>query len=208
MHKVVELCFSSENVQVHGFSDGTSTLEYLRTQPVDVLLADVSGPDLDGYDLCRQIKQGPGTAHVPVILMIGPRETYDADRTEQAGCDRCLSKPFRTLELVETVQELLSMATPSGGRARLDPGPLGTLVDSPISRESADVFSLTPSECRAPAFSFTRQVIGMRRTPGDEEAGNLVGNLLGKEEMDRLADRLADLVRRELPRLLREVASD
>jgi len=47
----------------------------------------------------------------------------------------------------------------------------------------------------------------MRRTPGDEEAGNAVGNLPGKEEMDRVADRLVELVRRELPRLLREVAS-
>ena len=207
IHKVVELCFSAENVQVHCFSDGNSTLEYLKTQPVDVLLADVSGPDLDGYEICRQIKQNPGTGHVPVILMVGPLEDFDADRAEQVGCDRCLSKPFRTLALVEIVKDLLSMPAVSGDRSRVDLGGLGTLVDAPISPGSADVFSLTPSECQAPAFSYTRQCIGMRRTPGDEEAGNSAGNLPGKEEMDRVADRLVELVRRELPRLLREVAS-
>ena len=207
IHKVVELCFSAENVQVHCFSDGNSTLEYLKTQPVDVLLAGVSGPGLDGYEICRQIKQNPGTGHVPVILMVGPLEDFDADRAEQVGCDRCLSKPFRTLELVEIVKDLLSMPAVSGDRSRVDLGALGTLVDSPISPGSADVFFLTLSECQAPAFSYTRQFIGMRRTPGDEEAGNAVGNLPGKEEMDRVADRLVELVRRELPRLLREVAS-
>jgi len=118
IHKVVELCFSAENVQVHCFSDGNSTLEYLKTQPVDVLLAGVSGPGLDGYEICRQIKQNPGTGHVPVILMVGPLEDFDADRAEQVGCDRCLSKPFRTLELVEIVKDLLSMPAVSGDRSR------------------------------------------------------------------------------------------
>ena len=70
------------------------------------------------------------------------------------------------------------------------------------------MFSLTPSECQAPAFSYTRPLMGMRRKPGDEAAGNSAENILGKEEMDRVADRLVELVRRELPRLLREVASD
>lgn len=208
VRKVVELCFSTENVQVHCFADGNSTLDYLKTHPVDVLLTEVSGPDLDGYELCRKIKQDPSTAHVPVILLFGPQEDYDADRAKQAGCDRCLSKPFRVLELVETVKELLSMSVASHDRLQLDLGQPGTLVDSLVSGGSGDVFSLSPSQCQVAPISYTRDISGMGRKISDEGGKSSAGDLLGREEMDRLADRLVELVRRELPRLLREVVSD
>ncbi len=207
VQKVVELCFNTENIQVHCFSDGDSTLDYLKTQPVDVLLTEVSGPDLDGYELCRTIKQDPSTAHVPVILLLGPQECYDADRSQQVGCDRCLSKPLRTLELVETVKELLSIPVASHDRLQLDLGLLRTLGDSLVSRGSADVFSLTPLQCQVAPFSYSCEISGMGQKISDERGRNSAENLLRKEKMDRLAERLVELVRRELPRLLREVAS-
>ena len=208
VQKVVELCFDTENVEVHCFSDGKSTAEYLKTQPVDVLLAEVSGPDLDGYELCRNIKQDPATAHVPVILMVGPREAYDADRAKQAGCDRHLRKPLRTLELVNTVKELLSNRVAPRHRIQADLRPLGTLVDTPVSPGSDDVFSLTPLQCQVTPFSYLRDISGMGQLVSGEGVKSSAGDLPGKEKMEVLADRLVELVRRELPRLLREVSSD
>jgi two-component system cell cycle response regulator len=210
VHKIVELCFNAENVEVHCFSDRNSTLDYLKTQPVDVLLTEVSGPNLDGYELCRKIKQDPSTAHVPVILLLGPHENYSVDRAKQVGCDRCLRKPLRALELVETVKELLSIpgAVASQDRLQASSGELGILVEPPPSEGSADVFSLTPLQCRMAPFSPTRELIEMGQKIRDEGDGNSTEALFGKEEMDRLADQLVALVRRELPRLLGEVSSD
>ena len=208
VQKVVELCFNTEDIQVHCFSDGKSTFEYLKTQPVDVLLAEVSGPDLDGYELCRHIKQDPDTAHVPVILLVGPQEDYDADRAKQAGCDRYLSKPFRTLELVSTVKKLLARPVASRDRLQPDLRQLGALVDAAVCTGSSDVFSLTFLECQATPFSYTRDISGMGHKISDEGVTSTTGNLLKEEDVDLLADRLVELVRRELPRLLREVSSD
>jgi CheY-like chemotaxis protein len=208
VQKVVELCFDTENIQVHCFSDGKSTLEYLKTQPVDVLLAEVSGPDMDGYELCRHIKQDPATVPVPVILLVGPWEDYDADRAKQVGCDRCLSKPLRTLELVNTVKELLSMPVASRDRLQSDLQPPGTRVEAPVAVGIPDVFSLTSSQCQATPFSYTRDISGMVERIGNEGGKSSAGDLLGKETMDLLANRLVELVRMELPRLLREESSD
>ncbi|MEE8348769.1 MAG: response regulator [Acidobacteriota bacterium] len=208
VQKVVELCFSTEDIQVHCFSDGKSTLEYMKTQPVDVLLAEVSGPELDGYDLCRYLKQDPETAHVPVILLVGPRELYDAERAFQAGCDGSLSKPLRTLELVKTVKELLSSPVASLDRFHSDsPSPVPPVEAAPLPR-SADVFSLTPLQCRATPFPYTRDLgrSGLKTSESEDKSWD--GNLLGKEKMDLLVDRLVELIRRDLPGLLREVPSD
>ena len=208
VQKVVELCFSTENIQVHCFSDGNSTLDYLKTQPVDVLLTEVSGPDLDGYELCRYLRQDPAVAHVPVILLVGPGEAYDAERAEQVGCDRWLSKPFRTLELVQTVKELLSMPAASRQRVPPDPEQAGTQVDVPVFGGSTDVFSLAPIQCQAIPFFYTRDISHIGQTQSDHSVESSAAELLKKEDMDLLADRLVELVRRELPRLLREVAPD
>ncbi len=208
VQKVVELCFSTENIQVHCFSDGNSTLDYLKTQPVDVLLTEVAGPDLDGYELCRYLRQDPALAHVPAILLVGPGEVYDVERARQVDCDRWLSKPFRTLELVQTVKELLSMPAASRERVPSDSGQPPTQVEIPVSGGSTDVFSLAPAQCQATPFPYTRDTSQIGPTPGDQGVESPAAELLQEEDMDLLADRLVELVRRELPRLLREVSSD
>ena len=55
IQKLVQLCFKSEDIDVHCFEDGTSTLEYLKTGPADVLLADVAIPGLDPRIIDRSL---------------------------------------------------------------------------------------------------------------------------------------------------------
>jgi CheY-like chemotaxis protein len=108
IQKVVELTFAEEDFQVHAFSDGASALEYLQNQPVDVLLADIFLPFVDGYDLCRAVRQNERTAHIPVILLAGTFEPFDLRRAERAGYTSHITKPFETSYLVEQVTELVA----------------------------------------------------------------------------------------------------
>ena len=66
-------------------ADGRSALKHLDSENVDVVLADVIMPMMDGYELCRQIKDSPKHGKLPVILMSALGETHDQYWRQHAG---------------------------------------------------------------------------------------------------------------------------
>lgn len=123
LQKVVELSFAEDDIEVHSFAEGESALEYLRSEPADVLLADVSGSLLDGYDLCGKVKLNSRTAHIPVVLLAGTLHPIDPERAKQVGCDGSLIKPFETSEMVDLVKKLLDKSLSHEMVWQSEPGP-------------------------------------------------------------------------------------
>ena len=222
IQKVVELSFANEEVEIHCFGEGRSVLEFVRQKPVDLLLADVSLPLLNGYELCRRIKQHPGTTHLPVILLGSALEPYDDKRGEEAGCDAGLTKPLTPTQLVELVNSLLPASDVPGGavpvESRLEQvrPEVAESFFVPAARVSGRVlFSLRPSQCQAKAAPYVREIF---RNP-EIEAKTLNesmtdGYLSGAEEtqgdeidllVDRLAERLVLRLRDSLPDIAREI---
>jgi CheY-like chemotaxis protein len=78
-----------------------------RSQP-DVVVCDVMMPEVDGLAVCRRLRATPETADVPVILLTGRQRPGDEDAGEAAGCDVYLTKPFRPLQLIDTIRALAS----------------------------------------------------------------------------------------------------
>ena len=218
VQKVVQLCFNEEDTEIHCFADGKSTLEYLETQPADVLLANVSMPDLDGYTLCRKVKQNPRTSHLPVILLVGVFEDFDVERSEQVGCDYHLRKPLGTLELTDLVKRLLAVS-PTGPsatqsrlvREKLPPHEVGPQVGAQISKgDASSLFSLTPSQCQAAPPTYTRE-LSTRIDPEAVDDDRVMSSpevLLGRLEIDLIVDRLMDRLQEELPGILRQVLQE
>lgn len=89
-------------------SDGRSALKALETDPVDVVLADVIMPMMDGYELCRQIKDNPKHAKTPVILMSALGETHDQYWRQHAGADLYVAKTADAGKLVKAIEDLLA----------------------------------------------------------------------------------------------------
>ncbi len=221
IQKLVQLCFKSEDIEVHCFEDGTSTLEYLKTGPADVLLADVTIPGLDGYDLCRAVKQNPKTASTPVVLLVGVFDGFDVQRAEQVGYDCRLTKPLGALELVELVRKLLEAPVPHTGSAK-SPSPLSEDPDSdgelalPVHPEISGgdertVFSLTPFQCQARPTSYTREVSpqGASPKPAIEDDQRSAPDIsLNRQEVDFLVKRLFELLEPELRRMVAQVTRD
>ncbi|MFN8058252.1 MAG: response regulator [Vicinamibacterales bacterium] len=108
IHRVVQLTFADEPFDVICASGGREAIERLATLVPDVVLADVSMPGCDGYDLCAYVRTTPGLAHVPVALLTGAFEPIDERRAEAAGCDSVVAKPFEPQALVELVRLLAS----------------------------------------------------------------------------------------------------
>ena len=221
IQKLVQLCFKTENIEVHCFEDGASTLEYLKTGPADVLLADVSIPGLDGYELCRAVRQNPKTASTPVVLLVGVFDGFDLQRAERVGYNCRLTKPLGAVELVDLIKKLMETPTPQSGSAQSpsslseDPdsdGELGLPAHPEISggHEKA-VFALTPFQCQARPTSFTREVSpqGTSPKPAIEDDPRSVPNIsLNRQEVDFLVSRLVELLEPELRRMVAQVTRD
>jgi CheY-like chemotaxis protein len=142
VQRVVELTFAEEGIQVVPVGDGHAAVRQAAEDPPDVVLADVSMPGLDGYQVAERIKGDPRLAHVPVILMTGAFEPLDEARARTVRCDAILAKPFEPQMVVALVRQLLE-----GGIARPDaltpPGETGdaALRPSTVTRESAAAFA-------------------------------------------------------------------
>lgn len=89
-------------------SDGRSALKALDTEPVNVVLADVIMPMMDGYELCRQIKDNSKHAKLPVILMSALGETHDQYWRQHAGADLYVAKTADAGKLIKAIEDLLA----------------------------------------------------------------------------------------------------
>jgi len=221
IQKLVQLCFKSEDIEVHCFEDGTSTLEYLKTGPADVLLADVAIPGLDGYELCRAVKQNPETASTPVVLLVGVFDGFDEQRAEQVGCNCRLTKPLGALELVDLVKKLLEAPVPHSGSTKSpsslsensnSDGELALPVHPEISGgDEKTVFALTPSQCQARPTPDTREVSPLEVSPKpaiEYDPGSTPNISLNRQEVDFLVNRLFELLEPELRRMVTQVTRD
>jgi CheY-like chemotaxis protein len=65
-----------------------------RQEPPDLVLLDVALPDHDGFWVCRELKTGATTAHIPVIMLTAMGLPSDRDRAVAAGADGYIVKPF------------------------------------------------------------------------------------------------------------------
>jgi DNA-binding response OmpR family regulator len=92
--------------------DGRTALKMIGAETPDLVVADVIMPMMDGYELCRQIKDTAVTANTPVILMSGLGETHDQYWRKHAGADLYVAKTADAAKLVKAVEDLLAGNSP------------------------------------------------------------------------------------------------
>lgn len=110
IQKVVELTFSDGDYRVFCVSNGAQALKKAAEVKPDVALLDVIMPEKNGYEVCEALKADPATAGIPVLLLCGTFEPFDARRAEAAGASGHLTKPFESHALVARVEELMTTA--------------------------------------------------------------------------------------------------
>ena len=110
MHKVIQLALESEDIDLRIANDGREALSAIGEDKPDVLIADVAMPVMNGFELCRQIKQSAETKDIPVVLLSGELEEYDEELGATVGADAHITKPFKSGEFIETVKNLTAAA--------------------------------------------------------------------------------------------------
>lgn len=91
--KLTQEFLAQNGYEVASAPDGRSALEQVLASPPDLLLLDVRMPGLDGFEVCRQVKERPETRLIPVVLLTALHDTGDRVRGLEAGADDFLSKP-------------------------------------------------------------------------------------------------------------------
>lgn len=105
----------SINLQIEGFEvevalNGTTGLALARDESFDIIICDIMIPDIDGYEICRQLKSGRSTRDVPVILLTARTEVENKLAGLEAGADDYITKPFNFPDLVEHINMNLDRA--------------------------------------------------------------------------------------------------
>ncbi len=87
--------------------NGEMALQIAARTPPDLVLLDIVMPGLDGYEVCRRLRQRPETAEVPIMFLSSLEEVQNKTRGFEAGGNDYLTKPFDLLEVKARVRSLL-----------------------------------------------------------------------------------------------------
>lgn len=94
--------------EVYCSNDGVEAMDYLKSLNPDLVLLDITMPRMDGYQVCKLIRDNPVTKDVPVVMISGKDGFFDKARGRMAGATGYITKPFGPETLMKTVEHYLS----------------------------------------------------------------------------------------------------
>ena len=106
--KLESILLTSRGYDVKGVADGQAALDAIKLTKPDLILLDIMLPEIDGFEVCRQIKANDATRHIPVIMLTAKKSREDMIKGEQVGADWYITKPFKSAMVIETIQRFLS----------------------------------------------------------------------------------------------------
>ncbi len=87
--------------------DGESALEAVEEEPPDLILLDIMMPDMDGYEVCKRLKDNPETADIPVIFLSALTGADEKQKGLKLGAADFLTKPFNPSVIQDKVKQHL-----------------------------------------------------------------------------------------------------
>jgi len=106
--RLESIILTSKGYDVIGVADGIAAIEQISRSIPDLVILDVMLPDMDGLEVCRKIKNDPFTSKVPVIMLTARKGSKDMERGLEAGADAYMTKPFKSAQLIDMIENTLS----------------------------------------------------------------------------------------------------
>lgn len=88
--------------------DGVDALKKLQNTPVDIILADINMPVMDGLKLVSLVRQDPKIKHVPIIIITTEGAEEDRHRGIALGANAYIVKPIQSSHLLKTINDVLA----------------------------------------------------------------------------------------------------
>ncbi|HEX9819234.1 MAG TPA: response regulator transcription factor [Methylomirabilota bacterium] len=146
--ELIRYNLGKEGYDVLVTASGTDAVKQAREMRPDLVLLDIMVPHLNGWEVCRRLKQDPETRGIPVIMVTGRTEEGDKVLGFEMGADDYVTKPFSPRELLARVRAVARRGRANGA----EPKPLVKVGELEIDRHRFEVrlkgraVELTPKE--------------------------------------------------------------
>jgi two-component system phosphate regulon response regulator PhoB len=168
IQELVTYNLNREGYQTRGVTSGEEALVATRSDKPDLVLLDLMLPGLDGLEICRRLKAGPDTQHIPIIMLTAKGEESDIVVGLELGADDYVTKPFSPKILMARIHAVLrrksreeskETAVLLRGDLSIDPGRHEVRVCGEAVDLTATEFKVLHFLARKPGWVFTRQQI-------------------------------------------------
>lgn len=105
--RLAEFVLGTAGHEVLVAADAPSGIALAARERPDLVLMDVQLPGMDGLEATRRLRSDPATRAIPVVMLTAYAMRGDDEKMRAAGCDGCVSKPFRYAELLAAVEAVL-----------------------------------------------------------------------------------------------------
>jgi len=118
-------------------TNGAEALRLAREQMPDLALLDVMMPDVDGYEVCRQLRASFDTRHIPVVMLTARTEHSDKVRGLEGGANDYVTKPWDNRELILRIRNVLDWSAQQRAASPLTGLPGNHSINEEIHRRLA-----------------------------------------------------------------------
>jgi len=105
--ELLKIVLNAAGYEVHEARNGSECVTIARQNPPDLVMVDLSMPELDGWGVFREMKADPMLAEIPCVAVTAHVDS-DRERVLKSGFDAFVGKPFRTDDLLATVARLVA----------------------------------------------------------------------------------------------------
>ncbi|HEY1760590.1 MAG TPA: response regulator [Bryobacteraceae bacterium] len=109
--EIVTRVLRREGYEVILAGDGLTGVALALAEVPDLILMDLSLPELDGWEATRRIRANPVTATIPIIALTAHAFAEEVQQALQAGCSRYETKPLVYRRLIKKIKDLLNPPT-------------------------------------------------------------------------------------------------
>jgi two-component system alkaline phosphatase synthesis response regulator PhoP len=147
--ELVRFNLVKEGYEVTVLGNGADGVRHARNAKPDVILLDIMVPQLNGWEVCRRLKQDPETVRIPIIMLTGRVDESDKVLGFELGADDYVTKPFSPRELLARVRAVMRRGSSGDGIDRvrhIQAGDLEIDRDRFEVRMKGHAVELTPKE--------------------------------------------------------------
>lgn len=187
--QVVGTILTQEGFEVIPATSGPQALQRMEARPPDLVLLDVLMPDMDGFEVCRRLRENPETSSLPVIFVSAANDTGAIVRGLKAGGVDYITKPFNKTELLARVRNQVELKRTRETSAK-------------ILHEREKIISMVAHDLKNPlgAIRFSAQTLAELRPEQKEAASELIQHIV------TTCDQVVSFVDRFLSRRAQEAA--